>query len=60
MSKKYELYPKQMECNSECVYNGIDEHGYALCKCNQLPTEKVFNAGRDLIFKLFSSFQFLF
>ena len=54
LESRYELYPKQIECNAGCVYNGIDEHGYSLCKCNELPKEKAFNAGRDLIFKLFN------
>jgi hypothetical protein len=54
LESRLELYPKQIECNAGCVYNGIDEHGYALCKCSKLPKEKVFNAARDLIFKLFN------
>lgn len=54
LESRHELYPKQIECNAGCIYNGIDEHGYALCKCSELPKQKVFNAGRDLIFKLFN------
>ena len=51
LESRNELYPKQIECNAGCIYNGIDEHGYSLCKCADPPKEKVFNVGRDLIFK---------
>lgn len=54
LQSRHEMFPKQIECNEGCDYNGIDEHGYALCKCNKFPKEKVFNVGRDLIFKLFN------
>ena len=52
LQSRHELYPKAIVCDAGCVYNGIDEHGYSLCKCTELPKKKMFNAGRDLIFKL--------
>ena len=54
LESRYNLYSKEILCNEGCVYNGIDEHAYTICKCSKLPQKKVFNAGRDLIFKLFN------
>ena len=54
LQARLELYQKEIVCNAGCIYNGIDEHGYALCKCDTLPKGKAFNAARDLIFKLFN------
>ena len=53
--KKNNIIPMKIECTDDCVYKGLDEHGYAMCSCNKLPEQKTKNYLKDGVLKLFNS-----
>ena len=54
LESRNELFPKEMECNSDCKYAGVDEHNYSQCKCKELPKKIASSYLKDALFYLFN------